>query len=326
MGTHNLVLLTGAGFSKNFGGFLAAEMWSHIFNHPLTKRHAELRKLLMADQDYESVYTLVMTGNGFSPECRNDFNIVVEQAYKALDDTLRKWQFTGELNQVNTYGIGKLLSLFNSPHDRCYFFTLNQDLFMERWWGYRAPSVRWFPEQFYSLHGAELEHKDFIKLPSSMDEKTVNEAIALHSGLTYIKIHGSYGWLSSDGKNLMVIGKDKTIAISAEPVLRRYFDIFKKVMSEGQKKLLIIGYGFGDSHINQVIADAVRNRGLKVCIVSTSPYKDLYSRIEQNYPDALDILDIGLDGYFPYSLAQVFPGDQSETVYFEEIKRNLSGI
>jgi hypothetical protein len=29
-----IVLFTGAGFTKNFGGFLAKEMWSKIFNNP----------------------------------------------------------------------------------------------------------------------------------------------------------------------------------------------------------------------------------------------------------------------------------------------------
>jgi hypothetical protein len=29
------ILLTGAGFTKNFGGLLASEMWAEIFNHEI---------------------------------------------------------------------------------------------------------------------------------------------------------------------------------------------------------------------------------------------------------------------------------------------------
>ena len=42
-----LILLTGAGFTKNFGGFLANEMWSKIHNHPMVQSKPKLKQLLM---------------------------------------------------------------------------------------------------------------------------------------------------------------------------------------------------------------------------------------------------------------------------------------
>ncbi len=52
----DLILLTGAGFTHNFGGFLAREMWSKIFNNPIVQASTEARKLLLDDFDFESIY------------------------------------------------------------------------------------------------------------------------------------------------------------------------------------------------------------------------------------------------------------------------------
>lgn len=54
------ILLTGSGFSKDFGGFLAKEMWESIFNYLDENRYPGLRKVLRNDFDYESVYYKVV--------------------------------------------------------------------------------------------------------------------------------------------------------------------------------------------------------------------------------------------------------------------------
>ncbi len=57
------ILLTGAGFTKNFGGFLASEMWAQIFNSYHIKPHKKLGEILRRDFDYESVCSLSKWGN-----------------------------------------------------------------------------------------------------------------------------------------------------------------------------------------------------------------------------------------------------------------------
>jgi hypothetical protein len=44
------------------------------------------------------------------------------------------------------------------------------------------------------------------------------------------------------------------------PLLSCYSDIFKAVLYAGDVRLMIVGYGFGDKHINAVIAEAVEKR------------------------------------------------------------------
>lgn len=68
--TNRQILLTGAGFTKNFGGFLASEMWAQIFNSHHIRPHKELGKILRHDFDYESVYNRVLGRGNYSEETR----------------------------------------------------------------------------------------------------------------------------------------------------------------------------------------------------------------------------------------------------------------
>ena len=57
----------------------------------------------------------------------------------------------------------------------------------------------------------------------------------------------------------------------AQPLLSWYADIFEQVVSAGDVRLMIAGYGFGDAHINAVIAQAIENHALSVFIWNTMP-------------------------------------------------------
>ena len=56
------VLLLGAGFTKNFGGLLAEEMWARIFRHEEIQAQLRIKKLMLNNFDYEEVYYLVLEG------------------------------------------------------------------------------------------------------------------------------------------------------------------------------------------------------------------------------------------------------------------------
>jgi len=60
MGISKCILLTGAGFTHNFGGFLGEEMWAEIFNHPEIQKQSNVRELMLHDHDYESVYNKIL--------------------------------------------------------------------------------------------------------------------------------------------------------------------------------------------------------------------------------------------------------------------------
>jgi hypothetical protein len=120
----------------------------------------------------------------------------------------------------------------------------------------------------------------------------------------------------------MVIGKEKVEIISGSLILFWYFEIFGRAIFEGDKKLLIMGYGFGDQHINHLLAEAVQRAGLRIFIISTKPMEKLVEDLGKNDPAALPLLE-GIAGYFPYRLIDIFPTDQSETEYLRSIKTAL---
>ncbi|PIR48046.1 hypothetical protein COV06_01450 [Candidatus Uhrbacteria bacterium CG10_big_fil_rev_8_21_14_0_10_50_16] len=322
---HNLILLTGAGFTKNFGGFLASEMWSQIYNHPDVQSSEKLRSLLCDDFDYESVYSRVNDDKSVSCEDKERIQSAVREAYKNLDIATKDWVFRDDsAHPVCWYTLNRLLSLFNSGREKIsVFFTLNQDLFMERRSGSVCPGVPGFHAQKGGLSTTSLEESDFLVLPTEDKvNNLVETAIRGHAGPVYIKLHGSYGWVASDGSTRMVIGKNKVHTITSEPLLKAYFDLFSSAVQEDSKKMLIIGYGFGDEHINAVLADGVINHGLRIYVISSTQPKDWKKRVEEDVKYGATIIS-GLAGYYPYTLLEMFPKDQSETIHFKNLRRAL---
>ncbi len=272
----NLILLTGAGFTKNFDGFLGKEMWAKVFNNTLIQSNEKLRPLLQDDYDFESVYSKVETDTNLSFDDKKAFQEAVESAYKALDDAVRTWVFNGDnpsaLDVYKLFGSSGLLEgLFNlSGQKQSFIFTLNQDLLLERRLGHRAVGAPSFPQEFYQFDGQrEFSKEYFVTLPKDNIDSEIEKSIKNHAGIHYIKLHGSFGWKSFDGSNQMALGKNKWENLQKEPLLRSYFNLFNQIIQEGNKKVLIIGYGFKDEHINKLLLDGVQNRNLKLYIITT---------------------------------------------------------
>lgn len=107
----NLILLTGAGFTKNFGGFLGSEMWAQIFNDAEIQGSNNLRDLLQKDYDFESIYSSVLNSS-LPDEDKSIMKRVVERSYRNLDDAIKGWVFNDSSPYpVNWYGWGKLVNL-----------------------------------------------------------------------------------------------------------------------------------------------------------------------------------------------------------------------
>ena len=119
----------------------------------------------------------------------------------------------------------------------------------------------------------------------------------------------------------MVIGEDKTDQISREPLLKYYSELFQQVLSDGNVELFVIGYGFGDEHINEVIADSIRDNGLKLNVMNPdAPEK--FQEILSDRPHCENLWD-SISKYYPYSISRVFP-QNGETVEYRQIMDNFS--
>jgi hypothetical protein len=325
------ILLTGAGFTRNFGGFLANQMWDKIFNREQVQNHPSLVNLLKDNFDFESVYNEVMDGNSYPPEAQAALQQAVKSAYDQLDDATRNyWGPSASLASsplVGWPGFSKLLDHFASEgRSRGYIFTLNQDLFVERWHSGEkslrilgmTPGVDFKGKTPWSwLRGGELTPERYFQAPSNPTE--VAEGIS--NLLYYVKLHGSMNWKSSDGRNLMVIGGNKPAQIHREKLLKWYFDLFQEVLSCPNRRLLVIGYGFRDPHINAVVAYSIRQHDLKLYVISPQSPEDFKNGLLRDGNEDKKTLWQGLTRYWNRELKDVCPAHQS---YFaEDIRKTI---
>jgi hypothetical protein len=50
---------------------------------------------------------------------------------------------------------------------------------------------------------------------------------------------------------LFVVGGGKEPYIRSEPILAQYFELFRQYILRPNARLMIIGYGFADEHVNK---------------------------------------------------------------------------
>jgi len=337
------ILLTGAGFSKNFGGYLGREMWAKIFNNPeLEKLPTSIKDKLRKNFDFESVYAEVLKDPDLEDIEKKNFENVVIASYDDMDKMLGQYTQTGDdPYQINFHEVSKLLGLFagtGGNGDIGVHFTLNQDLFMEKKLHRTALGLvtAKYGEYMEAAHTGRIDSKLKVILPDKIfidefEQKHMSSA----GDLFYIKLHGSSGWLSADGSNKMILGNNKLIDIMKEPLLEWYLNIFEKILNQGDMKLFILGYGFRDAHINEYIIKAIKEYGLKISIISTTYPEELKNRLIGKPSSAGQIWEKNQDGltiwnaisnYFPYSLKEIFPADQSDTDIKDDLFNAIKNI
>ncbi len=320
MDVQDCVLLTGAGFTKNFGAPLAADIWSLLFNHSDVQRRPKLRALLTSEFDFETVYSEVMTGQ-FDPEDRAAITKSIQNAYDHIDSIVREYR------GPNIYGVQKFLNAFAGDQRRRrsgFIFTLNQDLFMERqFFNGTRPVLPYIPGK------REWFTPTFAGVISPFEvQVTVPDVIAPSMSdiggdpFYYVKLHGSSNWFHSGGKRQMVIGRGKGGMIAADLLLSFYADLFRAVLVGGAKRVLCIGYGFRDAHINEVLADAV-DSGMEMYILSPGSSSDIVSRVTDS-PQGQRLTQ-GLAGIFQLDLTTLFPPDQRTTQEWRSLSSQFFG-
>jgi hypothetical protein len=324
----NKVLLTGAGFTHNFGAPLAKDMWCNIFNHQEIQRENRIRELMLTDHDYESVYDSVLSGD-FTDSEKRAILLGVINSYNKLDLIITNWRSNpGSPHPVGIYKLQNMINLFSQRNIKGFIFTLNQDLFLERHYynGDRPiiPGVRISEKYFSSIFRDPLRDQDFIELPSRDELEKLKEDIIKKNSFFYIKMHGSQHWRNRSKQEQIVIGRGKKTKIEDEPLLEWYFELFKRVMFTKDIQMLIIGYGFGDGHINEVLAEAIENYSAGIHIICPKDVAVFHEELLKK--DYGEKVWKGLAGYYPYSLLQVFPADGSESQEYADLKDHYFGI
>ena len=137
-------------------------------------------------------------------------------------------------------------------------------------------------------HGllGDLSNRDRVFIP-----KDPPLELAEPNKLNLIKLHGSINWRDRNPKggedDVLVLGGGKSAMIDRFRLLRAYHHLFRDVLDGGNVRLLVIGYSFGDPHINDVIRRAVETKGLKLFIVDLKSPRQMKSDLEDSGNGAL---------------------------------------
>ena len=206
--TNNKIILTGAGFSSNFGALLGSGMWTAIFNHPdvqSSKRVKECLLRVIDTYDYEYVHYCINKGIHCWGGNENQIDTTQEEVYnsteiKAINDALKdaydRIDNTIKSTSLSNYSVFiKLINSFFNKEQVSYFFTLNQDLLIER----KAPSALTIPgfddssevNKIFSI--GDDKHMTF-QAPNDRNLSDIKTEIESGKRYFYVKLHGSCNW------------------------------------------------------------------------------------------------------------------------------------
>lgn len=320
----SVVILLGAGFSRNWGGWLAQEVFNYLIGVPELRKHDRLIRLLwqhQSDGGFEDVVAEVQRAYVLDPDAHNaeltTLQTAVHQMFSDMNNGYAStpgWEF----QQYRELMVHTFLIRFDA------IFSLNQDLLLEqkylndnimlgssgKWGGWQVPGMKLDPQSFLPLQ----QRATGIWTP------TAQMAIDPRYQPLY-KLHGSVNWRTAANQALMIIGGDKARQIGAQPILTSYAEVFESTLMQPEARLMIIGYGFRDHHINRVIGRATYQRGLKFFVICPEGAKIAETFRSNVHPgsalaafgyDLEDIFARGCVGFSTRKLNETFGTDPGE--------------
>jgi hypothetical protein len=317
-------LLIGAGFSRNWGGWLASEAFEYLIGDPAVSGDVELARLLWKYQS-EGGFEAALDDlhRNTSPPARGR-RLQLEAAIRRMFDSMNGGFSLKELEfRRSELPYDRPVQQFLLKFDG--IFSLNQDSLLEL--HYRG-SADWLvdrndprTERSWHLPGMQLAPvaEDQRVFPSATGIWIPSGEHVLIKGTQPIfKLHGSANWRSDDGSDLMILGGGKSRAIERYPVLRWYSELFTELLSRPEERLMLIGYGFRDEHINSALMSAMES-GLKIYIIDPAgpDVAAATNRVPKNEigrkPTALEeILQKSLIGYSRRPFSSTFGNDTVE--------------
>ena len=301
------VALLGAGFSRNWGGWLATEVLGELLGRIVNDREAYAR--LRRNKNFEDTLAELQAEarTRGTPEAKTrleSFERAVMDTFADMNQIFADFPGWGLSNDARD-SIDAFLSRFDA------IFTLNQDLLLElhyrnelvgnrRWGGHTypgmAPPANWQATQAAERIALHWQPAGEVRIDGHFQP--------------IIKLHGSSNWRDPAGNHLMVMGGAKLQAIDRHPVLRRYLELFAEHLNTGTAKVMSIGYGFQDPHINDLLVHAGANCGMQMHVVNPAGLEVLrrYPAHAIQGPNPLD--DIPLVGVTVRTLREAFSGDK----------------
>jgi hypothetical protein len=259
------ILLTGAGFTRNWGGWLANEAFEYLLGRP--ELNPRIRNCLWKfGGNFENTFQELRAASRQSKIDAEDFgafNAMLLAMFENMKLGFRSTPF--ETDQVAST---LRTSLFLAHFDAIY--TLNQDTLIEQHYAYQpahhTTHGRWSGVELPGLcpPAPTIEHGN--QLHKAATRQPLSEGFAFTAGLQpYVKLHGSSNWTHGLG-HLLIVGGAKELDIERAPLLRWYHQEFRSAVTTPNCKLMIIGYSFNDQHINKHLYAAAA-AGTKMFVV-----------------------------------------------------------
>ena len=256
----NRILLLGAGFTRNWGGWLAAEAFEYLLG--CNEINSSVRDLLLRykEKGFEAALDALQAERQHETDGRlQNLELGLQTMFNAMNSAFPQVSFN--FDKALEYTVSKFLTRFDA------IFTLNQDCLLEthylndniailsngRWQGWTIPGMKF-------LSGDESTSLADSTLTPTSQPPGIPDRLQ-----PYIKLHGSSNWRS--GGRLMVMGGNKSAAIRRESVLAWGMNAFNMFLEHPDTRLMVIGYSFRDSHINECLMKAARSSDLKLFIV-----------------------------------------------------------
>jgi hypothetical protein len=255
------LLLTGAGFSRNWGGRLASEVFSDLIG--CKEFDEDTRQLLFkcrATGGFEDALTVLQDNVTNEPTFANSQRMQNLQSalygvFALMGQSFARQQF--EFQNDHAYQVTPFLARFDA------IFTVNQDTLLETHYTGGRGSGAWSNIQFPGMKLAPqgiIHHQEAPIVKTHVPDDIYN---VVPNEQPYFKLHGSINWRATTHVGHMIIlGGHKAVQIGRYPVLKKYGDELQARLAQAGAKLMVIGYGFNDQHINDAIARGVE-KGLK---------------------------------------------------------------
>ena len=301
----NNYLFTGAGYSCNWGYPSGKEIQDIIYGHKLIRNNKEIRKLLNnleSKQNYEDLLELASRDTNLKD--------IIDEVIFEVFVNMEKDTDAVIINATggNSYMMHGFCEHILPRMD--IFFTLNQDDFIEKEIIFsntnfknfnkkiERPGIIRTGEKVYLLNRTT---KDMIDDKFLMKDFHFNTEIVL----PYIKLHGGSNLYDSYNRRVMISGRKKRSEIDEKFLLTEYNKFFQERISISKSRLMLIGYGFGDDHINETISNACKNYGLKIFIWDISG-RETFDHQMKKKEMKLDIGDDSIIGICSSSLSDIF--------------------
>jgi hypothetical protein len=304
-----VTLLTGAGFSRNWNGPLASDIFNALLGAGLDERTCGLL-VEHHKSGFEDALFMLQQAVATDPSLENKHRL--DQflgALRSIFNGLRQpwWDTEFEFQTDLRYMVRTWLIKFDA------IFTLNQDTLLEqrylddnvllgsngRWQGWDIPGTK--------LFGLEQPYYDSRLARTRARIPDPGRFILNPRYQPYFKLHGSSLFVADEsGKQILVMGGNKPGAIASNPLLTWYHREFVNHISRPGARLMIVGYGFNDQHINDALA-AAAGQGLSIFLVNTAGYSIFDGR-----PDLAKIAAAVTGGISQRLLSTTFGDDRVE--------------